>query len=57
MIKPISHSQRLMDVQNKTLAEENRKLLSRLVNAPSSITPWNKVQSDYKKHKKMVRSI
>ena len=46
-----------MDVQKNKLVNENKEILSRLVAAKPSITPFSKLQTDYKKHRKMVKSI
>ena len=43
IIKPVSHSQRLMDVQKSKLVDENKEILSRLVAAKPSITPFSKL--------------
>jgi len=46
-----------MEVRKKEVVQENLKLMSRILNAHPSIAPIDKMKSDFRKHKQMVRSI
>ena len=48
LIKPVSQSQRLSMDLKKQLVDDNLKMMSRIVNAPPGVVPFDKLKDQYR---------
>ena len=47
----------MINMQRSKLPDDNLKMLSRIVNVPTGVVPFKKLQSDFKKHKQRSTNI